>query len=70
MFPLSLSELALWFALMEILLIVGSKIILPYSNHFGQFVMDKKRVLIVEVFLGAAFLVTIFLSATASSALV
>ena len=57
MLSLSLSELTFWIALMEVLLVVGLKIVIPY-NTSGQFLLDKKRFQFATIAVGIAFVVT------------
>lgn len=60
-FPLSISDIGLWIAVMAIILLVTSELISPYSEHFGDFVIDKTRLRLVALILGAAFMVTVLL---------
>jgi len=60
-FPFSMSDISLWIAVMAIILLVTSELISPYSEHFGDFVIDKTRLRLVALILGAAFMVTVLL---------
>jgi hypothetical protein len=60
-FPLSISEISLWIAVMAIILLVTSELVSSYSEHFGDFVIDKTRLRLVALILGAAFMVTVLL---------
>jgi site-specific recombinase len=62
-FPLSLWDISLWIAVMAIILLVTSELIAPYSDHFGDFVIEKTRLRQVALVLGAAFMVTVILRA-------
>jgi len=62
-FPLSLWDLSLWIAVTAIILLVTSELLAPYSDYLGDFVIEKKRLRIVALVLGAAFMVTVFLRA-------
>jgi len=60
-FPLSLSDISLWLAFTAIILLVTSELISPYSEQFGDFVIEKTRLRFVALFLGAAFMVTVLM---------
>jgi hypothetical protein len=46
---------------MAIILLITSELISPQSEHFGDFVIDKTRLRLVALILGAAFMVTVLL---------
>ncbi len=60
-FPLSLWDISLWIAVTAIILLVTSELLAPYSDYFGDFVIDKTRLRLVAIILGAAFMVTVLL---------
>jgi hypothetical protein len=60
-FPLSIWDLSLWIAAMAIILLVTSELLAPYSEYFGDFVIDKTRLRLAALVLGAAFMVTVIL---------
>jgi len=60
-FPLSLWDISLWIAITAIILLVTSELIGPYSDHFGDFVIEKTRLRLAALVLGAAFMVTVLL---------
>jgi len=60
-FPLSMYEISLWIAVAAIILLITSELISPYSEHFGDFVIDKTRLRLVALILGATFMVTVLL---------
>jgi hypothetical protein len=60
-FPLSIWDISLWIAVMAIILLITSELIPPHSEHFGDFVIDKTRLRLVALILGAAFMVTVLL---------
>jgi hypothetical protein len=60
-FPLSFWDISLWIAVTAIILLVTSELIAPYSDRFGDFVIEKKRVRLVALLLGVMFLVTVIL---------
>lgn len=62
-FPLSLWDISLWIAVTAIILLVTSELIAPYSEHFGDFLIEKRRLRIASLILGAGFMVTVVLRA-------
>jgi hypothetical protein len=62
-FPLSLWDISLWIAVTAIILLVTSELLAPHSEYFGDFVIDKTRLRIAALFLGATFMVTVLLRA-------
>ena len=62
-FPLSIWDISLWIAITAIILLVTSELIAPYSDHFGDFVIEKTRLRLAALVLGGAFMVTVLLRA-------
>jgi len=62
-FPLSLWDISLWIAVTAIILLVTSELLAPYSNYFGDFVIEKTRLRMAALVLGAAFMVTVIIRA-------
>jgi hypothetical protein len=62
-FPLSLWDISLWVAVTAIILLVTSELLAPYSDYFGDFVIEKTRLRIAALILSAAFMVTVLLRA-------
>jgi hypothetical protein len=62
-FPLSIWDISLWIAVMAIILLITSELISPYSEHFGDFVIDKTKLRLAALILGAAFMATVILRA-------
>ena len=60
-FPLSMSDISLWIAIMAIILLITSELLTSYSERFGDFLLDKKRMRLAGLFLGVAFMVTVLL---------
>ena len=60
-FPLSIWNISLWLAVTAIILLVTSELLAPYSDYFGDFVIDKTRLRLAALILGAAFMVTVLL---------
>lgn len=62
-FPLSIWDISLWIAITAIILLVTSELIAPYSDNFGDFVIEKTRLRLAALVLGGAFMVTVLLRA-------
>jgi len=60
-FPLSIWDISLWIAVTAIILLVTSELMGSYSDYFGDFVIEKTRLRLVALILGAAFMVTVLL---------
>ncbi len=61
MFPLDFSDVSLWIAGTAIILLVTSELLAPYSEHFGDFVIEKNRLRLAALLLGAAFVFTVLI---------
>lgn len=59
--PLSLWDISLWIAFTAIILLVTSELLAPYSEQLGDFVIDKTRMRLAALLLGAAFMVTVLI---------
>jgi hypothetical protein len=62
-FALSIWDISLWIAVTAIILLVTSELLAPYSDRFGDFVIEKTRLRIAALVLGLAFMVTVVLRA-------
>lgn len=60
-FPLTIWDISLWIAVMAIILLVTSELLAPYSEYFGDFVIEKTRLRLVALGLGVAFMITVIL---------
>lgn len=58
-FPLSFSDMSLWFAATAIILLTASELISIYSDRLGYLLVNKKRLRQTALVLGAAFVVTV-----------
>lgn len=58
-FPLSLWDISLWMAITAIILLVTSELLAPYSDYFGDFVIEKSRLRLAALVLGFAFMITV-----------
>ena len=65
MFPLSMSEISLWIAIMAIILLITSELMTHNSDRFGYFVIDKKRLQLAAIIMGMAFVSTVVLRVVA-----
>jgi len=65
-FPLSIWDISLWIAVMAIILLITSELIASYSEYFGDFVIDKTKLRLAALILGAAFMITVLLRAVMS----
>lgn len=65
-FPLSLSDIGLCLAIMAILLLVTSELIYANAGRYN-FTLDKSRLRLAAVLLGASFAVTVVLRIVAPS---
>jgi hypothetical protein len=57
--PLSFNDISVWIAGTAIILLVTSELLAPYSERFGDFVIDKNRLRLAALLLGAAFVFTV-----------
>lgn len=55
-FPMSMSDISLWLAFMAIILLITSELI---SSAARNIVIEKKRLRLVALALGAGFMVTV-----------
>lgn len=58
-FPMSMSDISLWLAVMAIILLITSEIISSVSGHFGDVIIEKKRLRLVAIALGLGFMATV-----------
>ncbi len=56
-----MSDISLWIAVMAIILLITSELIAQHSDTFGDFAIDKTRLRLVALILGASFLVTVIM---------
>jgi len=65
-FPLSMSDISLWIAITALILLVTSELLFSHSGHLN-FPIDKTRLRLAALILGAAFAVTVLLRAITPS---
>jgi len=58
-FPMSMSDISLWLAVMAIILLISSDILTSTTEHSGNVVIDKKRLRLVAIALGLGFMATV-----------
>lgn len=56
-FPLSLSDISLWLAVMAIILLITSELL----SSSGNIVIEKKRLRLVALALGTGFMITVII---------
>jgi len=59
-FPLSFSDISLWIAIMAMILLITSELVFSYSGNIN-FPIDKRRLRLAALILGAAFMVTVLI---------
>jgi hypothetical protein len=60
-FPLSVSDISLWLAFMAIILLITSELLSSSTGYSGNIVIEKKRLRLVALALGAGFMVTVIM---------
>jgi hypothetical protein len=58
-FPLTLSDISLWLAVMAIILLITSELLYSLPNYSARIMLDKKRLRLLALGLGIGFLVTV-----------
>ena len=58
-FPLSLSDISLWLAVMAIILLITSELLYSLPEYSSRVMIDKRLLRIVAVGCGLGFLVTL-----------
>jgi len=58
-FPMSMSDISLWLAIMAIILLITSEVISSATEYSRNIVIDKRRIRLVALALGAGFMVTV-----------
>ena len=58
-FPLTVSDLGLWLAVMSIILLITSELLSSSSTYLRNIIIDKKRLRILALALGTGFMVTV-----------
>lgn len=58
-FPLSVSDIGLWLAVTAIILLTTSELLSSSTGYPGSIVIEKKRLRLVALVLGAGFMITV-----------
>ncbi len=58
-FPLSLSDISLWLAVMAIILLITSELLYSLPEYYARVMIEKKRLRFVAIGCGLGFLVTV-----------
>jgi uncharacterized membrane protein YgaE (UPF0421/DUF939 family) len=58
-FPLSLSDISLWLAVTAIILLITSELMYSLPEYSARIMINKKRLRLVAIGVGLAFLVTV-----------
>jgi len=60
-FPLSISDVSLWLAVMAIILLITSELLSSSTEHSRNIVIERKRLRLVALTLGTGFMVTVIM---------
>ncbi|MEM2971702.1 MAG: hypothetical protein QW270_04690 [Candidatus Bathyarchaeia archaeon] len=60
-FPMSMSEISLWLAVMAIILLITSEILSSATEYSRNLVIEKKRLRLVALALGIGFMATVIM---------
>lgn len=58
-FPMSMSDISLWLAVMAIILLITSELISSATEYSRNIVIDRKRLRLVALALGLGFMATV-----------
>jgi len=58
-FPMNLSDISLWLAVMAIILLITSELVSSASGYAGDVIIEKKRLRLVALALGIGFMATV-----------
>lgn len=58
-FPMSMSDISLWLAVMAIILLITSELVSSASEYSCDVVIEKKRLRLVALALGIGFMATV-----------
>ncbi len=60
-FPLSMSDISLWLAVMAIILLITSELIYTATEYSRNIVIEKSRLRLVALALGIGFMATVIM---------
>lgn len=58
-FPMSMSDISLWLAVMAIILLITSELISSVTEYSRNMVIERKRLRLVALALGLGFMATV-----------
>jgi hypothetical protein len=58
-FPMSMSDISLWLAVMAVILLITSELISSATEYSRNIVIDRKRLRLVALALGLGFMATV-----------
>jgi len=58
-FPMSLSDISLWLAVMAIILLITSELLSSATDYSRNIVIEKRRLRLVALALGLGFMATV-----------
>jgi hypothetical protein len=58
-FPMSMSDISLWLAIMAVILLITSELISSATEYSRNIVIDRKRLRLVALALGLGFMATV-----------
>jgi hypothetical protein len=61
MFPLGISDISLWLAVMAIILLITSEFVSSSTGALGNVAVEKKRLRLLAIALGMGFMATVVL---------
>ncbi len=60
-FPMTMSDISLWLAVMAIILLITSELISSATGYAGNIVLEKKRLRLIALGLGTGFIITVIM---------
>jgi len=60
-FPMTMSDISLWLAVMAIILLITSELISSTTGYAGNIVLEKKRLRLIALGLGTGFMITVIM---------
>jgi hypothetical protein len=60
-FPLSISDIGLWLAVMAIIMLITSELLSSSTGYLRNIVIERKRLRLAALALGAGFMITVIM---------
>jgi len=60
-FPMTMSDISLWLAVMAIILLITSELISSATGYAGNIVLERKRLRLIALGLGSGFIITVIM---------